>query len=64
MGNEKFSIIVPTRNRKELLVNLIKTINLEDENLTELIIVDSSDRNIESEIAILNKKIPFGDFIF
>ena len=59
MGNEKFSIIVPTRNRKELLVNLIKTINLEDENLTELIIVDSSDRNIESEIAILNKKIRY-----
>ena len=59
MGNEKFSIIVPTRNRKELLINLIKTINLEDENLTELIIVDSSDRNIESEIAILDKKIRY-----
>jgi GT2 family glycosyltransferase len=59
MGNEKFSIIVPTRNRKELLINLIKTINLEDENLTELIIVDSSDRNIESEIAILNRKIRY-----
>jgi glycosyltransferase involved in cell wall biosynthesis len=59
MGNEKFSIIVPTRNRKELLVNLIETINLEDENLTDLIIVDSSDRNIESEIAILNKKIRY-----
>lgn len=59
MDNEKFSIIVPTRNRKELLVNLIKTINLEDENLTELIIVDSSDINRESEIAILNKKIRY-----
>jgi len=59
MGNDKFSIIVPTRNRKKLLVNLIKTINLEDENLNELIIVDSSDKNVENEIAILNKKINY-----
>jgi GT2 family glycosyltransferase len=59
MGNDKFSIVVPTRNRKEMLISLIKIINLEDKNLTELVIVDSSDRNVENEITILNKKINY-----
>ena len=59
MTDDRFSIIVPTRNRKEELTNLIKIINLEDENLIELIIVDSSDRSYENEMIILNKKIRY-----
>lgn len=59
MDSDKFSIIVPTRNRKKQLIELIKTINLEDKNLTELIIVDSSDKSIEFEIVGLNKKISY-----
>jgi len=59
MDSEKFSIIVPTRNRKEQLIKLIQTINLADKNLNELIIVDSSDKNSETEIVSLNKKISY-----
>ena len=59
MGNDKFSIIVPTRNRKKQLIELIKTINLEDKNLNELIIVDSSDKSLEFEIVSINKKINY-----
>ena len=59
MESDKFSIIVPTRNRKKQLIELIKIINLEDKNLNELIIVDSSDKNSESEIVSINKKISY-----
>ena len=59
MDSDKYSIIVPTRNRKEQLIELIKTINFDDKNLNELIIVDSSDRNSETEIVNLNKKISY-----
>ena len=59
MDNTKYSIIVPTCNRKELLLELIKTINLEDESLNELIIVDSSDKNYNIEIINENKKINY-----
>ena len=59
MDSDKFSIIVPTRNRKQQLIELIKTINLEDKNLNELIIVDSSDKSLESVIVSINKKINY-----
>ena len=59
MDNDRYSIIVPTCNRKELLLELIEKINLEDEKLTELIIVDSSDKNFEKEIINENRKINY-----
>jgi glycosyltransferase involved in cell wall biosynthesis len=59
MDNDKYSIIVPTRNRKYLLLELIRRIDLEDERLIELIIVDSSDKNFEAEIINLSSKINF-----
>ena len=59
MDNDRYSIIVPTRNRKDLLLELIRRIDLEDERLIQLIIVDSSDKNFEAEIMILSSKIHF-----
>lgn len=59
MNNDKYSIIVPTRNRKNLLLELIKRIDLEDVRLTELIIVDSSDKNFKGEIILLSNKIHY-----
>jgi GT2 family glycosyltransferase len=59
MDNYKYSIIVPTCNRKNLVFELIGRINLNDERLIELIIVDSSDKNFDTDITILSSKIHF-----
>ena len=59
MDNDKYSIIVPTRNRKDLLLELIRRIDLEDERLIEMIIVDSSDKNFDAEMINLSSKIHF-----
>ena len=60
MGNDKFSIIVPTRNRKKQLIELIKTINLEDKNLNEFSkrLILASNLWSPSSIIISNKTLP------
>jgi glycosyltransferase involved in cell wall biosynthesis len=43
MSEVKYSIVIPTRNRPHLLHNLIKEIDIQNRNLLEIIIIDSSD---------------------
>jgi GT2 family glycosyltransferase len=58
MSELNYSIIIPTRNRHELLQNLIQSINLLDENLIKIIIVDSSDDENKS-LFLKNSKISY-----
>jgi glycosyltransferase involved in cell wall biosynthesis len=43
MNKNKYSVVIPTRNRKKLLADLLNTIDTLDENLIEILIIDSSD---------------------
>jgi glycosyltransferase involved in cell wall biosynthesis len=45
-----FSIIIPTRNRSELLHNVLSSIDFNEPNLIEVIVVDSSDFAIKLQI--------------
>lgn len=51
---QSYSVIIPTRNRHELLNSLISKIDFEDSNLIEVIVIDSSDDPIQKPIR-LNK---------
>ena len=44
---EKINVIVPTRNRKTCLLDLIKNLNLQNHEISKLIIIDSSDKPIK-----------------
>ena len=56
MKNKNYSIIIPTRNRTSLLTNLLKHINMETRSLLEIIIIDSSDCEMNKQILFRNKK--------
>ena len=45
---QPYSIVIPTRNREELLNKLLAKINFQDHRLEEVIVVDSSDNHIKS----------------
>jgi glycosyltransferase involved in cell wall biosynthesis len=54
-----YSIIIPTRNRIKLLLKLLNELDIDDINLQEIIIVDSSDKKIELNIIRQFKKINY-----
>ena len=58
MQKFKYSIIIPTRNRPTLLKKLISKIEVNQNNLLEIIIVDSSDQYNKSKI-LKNPKIKY-----
>jgi glycosyltransferase involved in cell wall biosynthesis len=45
---QPYSIVIPTRNREELLNKLFANINFQDPRLVEIIVVDSSDNPIKA----------------
>jgi glycosyltransferase involved in cell wall biosynthesis len=46
----KIALIIPTRNRPELLIKLLKTIKTQSVKPSQVVIVDGSDEPIESQI--------------
>ncbi|WAC04333.1 MAG: glycosyltransferase [Methanoregula sp.] len=46
----RLALIVPTRNRPELLIKLLKTINAQEIRPSQVVIVDGSDKPVESQI--------------
>ena len=59
MKNKTYSIIIPTRNRTNLLTNLLEHIDMKDKSLLEIIIIDSSDYEISKQLFFRNKKIKY-----
>jgi glycosyltransferase involved in cell wall biosynthesis len=52
-----FSVIIPTRNRNNLLIELVHTIPTSSQYLNEIIIVDSSDQNNSKNY--INNKVKY-----
>jgi glycosyltransferase involved in cell wall biosynthesis len=49
---QNYSVIIPTRNRHDLLNSLISKIDFEDTNLMDVIVIDSSDVPIQQPIQV------------